>query len=42
VVKKGDVVEQGQHIEYSGNTGYSGEPYLHFVVREPRDIAVLI
>ncbi len=42
LVKKGDHVIKGQHIGYSGNTGYSGGPHLHFVVREPGDIAVPI
>ncbi|WP_051205347.1 M23 family metallopeptidase [Salinimicrobium xinjiangense] len=32
VVKKGDVVTKGQLIGYSGNTGWSSEPHLHFVV----------
>lgn len=42
LVKKGDYVTKGQRIGYSGNTGYSGGPHLHFVVREPGDIAVPI
>lgn len=32
VVKKGDVVEKNQLIGYSGNTGYSTGPHLHFSV----------
>jgi hypothetical protein len=28
----GDTVVQGQHIGYSGNTGYSAFPHLHFQV----------
>ncbi len=33
VVELGEEVEQGQLIGYSGNTGYSTQPHLHFVVR---------
>lgn len=40
VVQKGDRVEKGQHIGYSGNTGYTSGPHLHFAVRLPRDICV--
>lgn len=32
LVKKGDKIEKGQLIGYSGNTGYSSGPHLHFVV----------
>ncbi len=32
LVKVGDFVETGQVIGYSGNTGYSTEPHLHFHV----------
>jgi murein DD-endopeptidase MepM/ murein hydrolase activator NlpD len=32
LVKEGDEVIKGQHIGYSGNTGYSAFPHLHFEV----------
>jgi murein DD-endopeptidase MepM/ murein hydrolase activator NlpD len=32
LVKIGDTVLQGQHIGYSGNTGYTAFPHLHFQV----------
>jgi len=35
VVKAGDTVQQHQLIAYSGDTGYSAFPHLHFVVRGP-------
>ncbi|WP_169337032.1 M23 family metallopeptidase [Algicola sagamiensis] len=33
-VKRGRYVNQGEVIGYSGNTGYSSGPHLHFVVRK--------
>jgi murein DD-endopeptidase MepM/ murein hydrolase activator NlpD len=35
VVAPGDSIKQHQLIAYSGNTGYSAFPHLHFVVRGP-------
>ncbi|PJZ46638.1 M23 family metallopeptidase [Leptospira brenneri] len=35
VVKVGDSVEAGQLIGYSGNTGYTQGPHLHFEVHKP-------
>lgn len=32
LVTVGDTVAQGQHIGYSGNTGYTAFPHLHFQV----------
>ncbi len=32
IVKVGDYVQRGQKIGYSGNTGYTGSPHLHFAV----------
>lgn len=41
LINIGDSVEQGQHIGYSGNTGYSAFPHLHFQVydKQGRNIA---
>jgi len=35
LVKPGDTVVQGQTIGFSGNTGYSAFPHLHFEVSHP-------
>ena len=42
LVEPGDIVQQGELIGLSGNTGYSTVPHLHFVVREAPDKAVKI
>lgn len=31
LVNVGDTIKQGQHIAYSGNTGYTSFPHLHFI-----------
>ena len=40
IVNPGEKVVQGQHIGYSGNTGYTAFPHLHFQVQDAsgRDI----
>jgi len=40
VVNEGEMVEKGQLIGYSGNTGFTRGPHLHFVVRKERDISI--
>jgi murein DD-endopeptidase MepM/ murein hydrolase activator NlpD len=34
LVHVGDTIQQGQHIGYSGNTGYTAFPHLHFQVQD--------
>lgn len=34
LVNEGDTVKQEQHIGYSGNTGYTAFPHLHFQVQD--------
>ncbi len=37
-VELGDTVEQGDFIGYSGNTGFTSGPHLHFVVQKPSTV----
>ena len=34
IINEGDSVTRGQHIGYSGNTGYTAFPHLHFQVQD--------
>jgi murein DD-endopeptidase MepM/ murein hydrolase activator NlpD len=34
LVNEGDTVHMGQHIGFSGNTGYSAFPHLHFQLQD--------
>lgn len=34
LVNEGDTVQAGQHIGFSGNTGYSAFPHLHFQLQD--------
>lgn len=40
-VKVGDTIQQNQMIGYSGNTGYSAFPHLHFQVLDKDDNQIL-
>lgn len=35
LVKEGEQVRKGQELGFSGHTGYSTRPHLHFVIRQP-------
>jgi len=40
-VSEGDRVERGQLIGYSGHTGFSTRPHLHFVIKNGKSISLL-
>jgi murein DD-endopeptidase MepM/ murein hydrolase activator NlpD len=42
LVNVGDIIQKGQHIGYSGNTGYTAFAHLHFQVQNKKggDIAI--
>ena len=42
LVKEGEKIEQGQLIGYSGNTGYSAFPHLHFQVTDANGKEILV
>lgn len=42
LVKEGEKIEQGQLIGYSGNTGYSAFPHLHFQVTDGTGKEILV
>lgn len=42
VVEEGERVERGQHLGFSGRTGFTSGPHLHFVVRGARDVSIPI
>ena len=42
LVQEGEFVEKGEKIGFSGLTGYTRGPHLHFVVRKERDVSIPI
>ena len=40
LVDVGQKVEKGEHIGYSGHTGFSTEPHLHFVIKDGNGISI--